>query len=185
MAEVKILQIGYSSADYPDEERTSPTITLVKDQDLVMVIDPGVLAEKQLLITSLEEIGLKVDDVNLVAITHSHPDHYRNLGLFPKAKLLEYYGIWDGDKVEDWSEQFTPNIRIIKTPGHSSDSLTFLVKTKQGIIAICGDVFWKENYPANDPYANNSKALQVNRQKLLTLADWIIPGHGPIFSTKK
>jgi len=182
MADVQILIAGYTSADHPGEEKTQPTVTLVRDGDLVMVIDPGVVENQQVLIDSLEAQGLKVDDVKVVAITHSHLDHYRNVGLFAQAKTLEYYGLWQGNQVADWSEQFTPHIRIIKTPGHSADSLTFLIETEKGRVAVCGDVFWKENYPDHDPYANDPEELKVSRQKVLELADWIVPGHGPRFA---
>jgi len=44
MAEVKILIEGYTTADVIKSkivEKTCPTITLVRDKDIVMVIDPG------------------------------------------------------------------------------------------------------------------------------------------------
>jgi len=91
---------------------------LVKDKDIVMVVDPGVLEDQKILVGKLKEEGLTIDDVNIVCITHSHIDHYRNIGMFPQAKTLEYYGLWDGQTVEDWQEQFSDDIRIIKTPGH-------------------------------------------------------------------
>jgi len=50
--------------------------------------------------------------------------------MFPKAKTLEYYGLWDGQTVKDWQEQFTDDIRVIKTPGHDYSSITLLVKTE-------------------------------------------------------
>jgi glyoxylase-like metal-dependent hydrolase (beta-lactamase superfamily II) len=187
MAEVKILIQGYTTADTveSEEEKTCPTITLVKDKDIVMVVDPGVLESQQMFIDKLKQEGLSVDDINIVCITHSHIDHYRNIGMFPKAKTLEYFGLWDKNTVEDWKEQFTEDIRIIKTPGHNYDNITLLVKTDKGIIAICGDVFWKENYPKEDPYASDNKKLRESREKILKMADWIIPGHAGIYKVKK
>ena len=186
MAEVKILVKGYTSADSEGgEESTCSTVTLVKDKDIVMVVDPGVLKDQKILVDALEKEGLSIDDVNIVCITHSHPDHHRNVGMFPKAKMLEYWGLWDRDTVVDWKEQFTDDIRIIKTPGHSYDSITLLVKTEKGTIAICGDVFWKEDAPKDDPYASDKEKLKESRKKILELADYIIPGHGDIFKVKK
>ena len=187
MAEVKILIEGYTTADTTEsgEEKTCPTITMVKNKNFVMIVDPGVLEDQKILIDKLKEEGLTVDDVNIVFITHSHLDHYRNIGMFPNAKTLEYWGLWDKNTVEDWKEQFTENIKIIKTPGHNYDSLTLLVKTDKGIIAVCGDVFWKENFPEDDPYASNKEQLKESRKKLLEIADWIIPGHGKMFKVKK
>jgi len=105
--------------------------------------------------------------------------------MFPDAKTLEYWGIWYENKVEDWKEQFTKNIRIIKTPGHNYDGITLLVKTEKGIVAICGDVFWKENFPEDDPYASDKDKLKESRKKILEIADYIIPGHGKMFKVKK
>ncbi len=188
MAEVKILIQGYTSADTDvegDEEKTCPTITLVKDKDIVMVVDPGVLEDQKILVDKLREEGLTVDDINVVCITHSHIDHYRNIGMFPKAKTLEYYGLWHKQTVEDWQEQFTDDIRIIKTPGHDYSSITLLVKTEKGTVAICGDVFWKENSPEDDIYASDKEELKQSREKVLEMADYIIPGHGGMFKIKK
>ena len=188
MAKVKILIEGYTTADSAasgGEEKTCPTITLVREGDIIMIVDPGVLENQKMLIDKLNEEGLSVDDVNVVCITHSHLDHYRNIGMFPEAKSLEYWGFWDRNTVEDWKEQFTENIRIIKTPGHSYDSITLLVKTNNGIVAICGDVFWKEDFPKDDPYASDKEKLEESRKKILEVADWIIPGHGKMFKVEK
>jgi len=188
MAEVKILIEGYTTADSAasdEEEKTCPTITLVRDEDIIMVVDPGVLEDQKMLVDKLKEEGLSVDDVNIICITHSHIDHYRNIGMFPRAKSLEYWGLWDGNTAEDWKEQFTENIRIIKTPGHNYDAITLLVKTDKGVIAICGDVFWKEDFPENDLYASDKKKLKESRRKVLEVADWIIPGHGGMYKVKK
>ncbi|MEK7166876.1 MAG: MBL fold metallo-hydrolase [Patescibacteria group bacterium] len=103
MAEVKILIEGYTTADTAEagEEKTCPTITLIKDKDIVMVVDPGVLEDQKIIVNKLGGEGLTIDDINVVCITHSHIDHYRNIGMFPKAKILEYWGLWDKNTVKD------------------------------------------------------------------------------------
>jgi len=186
MAEVKILIEGYTNADTIEagEEKTCATITLVRDKDIIMVVDPGILEDQKMLVEKLGKEGLSVADINVVCITHSHLDHYRNIEMFPKAKTLEYFGLWDKNKVADWKEQFTDDIRIIKTPGHNYDGLTLLVKTEKGVVAICGDVFWKKNFPEHDSYATDEKALEESRKKVLSMADWIIPGHSGIYKAK-
>jgi glyoxylase-like metal-dependent hydrolase (beta-lactamase superfamily II) len=184
MAEVKILVEGYTTAG-SDEERTCCTVTLVRDKGIIMVVDPGTLKDQSVLVNALKKEGLTISDVNFVGITHSHMDHYRNIGMFPKAKALDYWGIWDGDKADDWKADFSKDIQIVKTPGHNYDNITLLVKTKQGTVAICGDVFWKENYPKDDPYATDKKKLEESRKKLLQMADWIIPGHDKMYKVRK
>jgi glyoxylase-like metal-dependent hydrolase (beta-lactamase superfamily II) len=183
MAEAKILIQGFTGDS--GEGETCSTITLVRDQNLIMVVDPGVLASQRLLIEVLKQEGLTVDDVTHVFITHSHLDHYRNIGMFATAKTVEHFGIWDKGYCDDRPEQFTKNIKIIETPGHSYDALSLLVETDLGTIAVVGDVFWRENYPDNDPYASDPEQLSASRKKILELADYIIPGHGPMYKVKK
>jgi len=188
MAEVKILIEGYTNADKNDEEEkeiTCPTITLIKDNNLNIVVDPGVLESQQMLVEALKKEGLDVGDIDIVCITHSHIDHYRNMGMFHNAKTLEFFGLWEGNSVSDWEENFSDDIKIIKTPGHNYDGITILVKTEKGIVAVCGDIFWKENYPEKDPYATDDKKLKENRRKILELADYIVPGHAGMYKVKK
>ena len=71
------------------------------------------------------------------------------------------------------------------TPGHSYDGISLIVKTKTGKVAICGDIYWRKDYPKKDIYANNQKRLLQDRKLLLKIADFIIPGHGSMFATKK
>jgi glyoxylase-like metal-dependent hydrolase (beta-lactamase superfamily II) len=187
-AEVKILIEGYTNADSVvknGEEKTQPTISLVRDNGVIMVVDPGVLESQQVLVDKLNKEGLSVEDVNYVIVTHSHIDHYRNVGMFANAKVIEYFGIWNKNKVDDRIENLTENIRILPTPGHDYTSLTIFVKTDQGVVAICGDVFWKEGKPDVDPYAQDLTKLNQSRQMVLEVADFIIPGHGAMYKVKE
>lgn len=189
MAEVKVLIEGWTNADSVaegDEENDACTTTLIKDEEIIAVVDPGVLNDKSILIDALAKEGLRIKDITHVFVTHSHIDHYRNVGMFPvTTKVLEYWAEWNGGRPKNWDEQFTRNIRIIKTPGHNYDGLTFLVKTKLGQVAIVGDLWWKENYPSDDPYASDMQKLKESRKKILEIADYIIPGHGKMFKVEK
>jgi len=185
MAEVKVLIEGYFINDPPSGKACS-TVSLVKDGNIRMVVDPGTSKNQETIIEALKKEGLTIKDINWVCLTHSHIDHYRNIGMFPNAKTLEYWGIWEGDKeAVNWKEQFTKDIKIIKTPGHDKTSITLLVKTNKGIVAICGDVFWKENFPEEDPYADDPEKLKESKKKVLELADWIVPGHANIYEVRK
>lgn len=187
MAEVKVLVKGWTTADSSESgvESTCATVSLIRDGDMKMVVDPGVLKDKNVLIDALREENLEVGDINYVALTHSHADHFRNIGLFPDAKLLEFYGVWYEDRVEDWNEQFTKDIKIIKTPGHSKTGISFIVNTEKGVVAVIGDVFWKENFPEEDIYADDMRALMESRKTILEIADWIVPGHADMFQVKR
>jgi glyoxylase-like metal-dependent hydrolase (beta-lactamase superfamily II) len=179
MPKVKILIKGYCSID--SNGHSCSTVTLVQDAKMKMIVDPGTLKSQKILINALKKEKLSVNDINVVYITHSHIDHYRNIGMFPKAKSLDFYGWYKGDYWQPCNRKITKNIKLIKTPGHNSNSTTLLVKTEKGVIAICGDVFWKKDYPKKDSYASDPKKLAASRKKLLKIADYIIPGHGDMF----
>ena len=183
MATVKILFPGYSSAD--SGGHSCSNIILVQDGGHNIIVDPGTLPDQNILVEKLRVEGLTPADIDIVYLTHSHLDHFRSLGLFPQAKILDYWGWWQGDVCTDSDSRITDDIEMILTPGHSTDGTSWLVKTAAGTMAICGDVFWRENFPNPDPYAVDLKTLAASRQKVLTLADWVIPGHGPMFRNLK
>ena len=165
--------------------RAGSTITLIEDKDLRVVVDPGALADPGLLLRELDKRGLSADDIDVVFITHSHMDHLRNIGLFPGAKILDYWGWWQGDVWSSPTGMINDHIKVIETPGHSHDSISLSVDTAEGVIAICGDVFWDSTFPErpeDDPFASDAALLAKSRKKLLETADYIIPGHGDIFA---
>ncbi|HLC64613.1 MAG TPA: MBL fold metallo-hydrolase [Candidatus Nanoarchaeia archaeon] len=182
MAKVKLLVEGYLAKD--TKGHTCSNVVLVQDGKTNIIVDPGTLPSQELLTQKLRQEGLAVEDINIVFITHSHMDHYRNIGMFPKAKSLDYWGWWIGDVWKTFSGKVSKNISVIKTPGHSYDGITLLINTEKGKIAVCGDVFWKEYYPRIDPYAMDEKKLMGSRDKLLRISDFIVPGHGKTFKVK-
>jgi len=188
MAEVKILIKGYTNADSlnsGEEEKTACTTSLIIDDKIKAIVDPGIAGDKTIFEEALASEGLKLSDITHVFLTHSHIDHYRNVGNFESSvPVVEYWGIWSGNKVEERVDNFSSDVQIIETPGHSRDGLTFLVNTDQGKVAICGDVFWKENHPAEDPYASDMDKLRKSRKKILEIADFIVPGHADVFEVK-
>lgn len=190
-ASVTILLEGYTNAGATADigkEITRPTVTLIRDGDLRVVVDPGIMEDQQLLVDALAKQGLVPEDIDIVAITHSHLSHYRNAGMFKDANILEYFGLWDGETVEDAPEQFSPHIQLVKTPGHDRTGISLFVDTPDGVIAVCGDVFWRDNYPREpreDKFASDPSELARSRSLVLQKADWIIPGHGPMFKSNQ
>lgn len=179
----QILLKGYYTLD-ETAGRVCSTVTLVQDKDLNIIVDPGTLSSPQVLFQALKKRNLTLDDINVVFITHSHLDHFKNAGLFTRARILDYWGWWEGDSWSKASAVINGNIQVLNTPGHSYDSITLQVKTGEGVIAICGDVFWDKDfpeYPQDDPYVQDAALLGESRKKLVAAADYIIPGHGDRF----
>jgi len=184
MTTVKVIITGFTNADCKekgDEERTRCTSALIRSDDFVILSDPGVLDTQEIMREALKKENLTVDDITHVFITHNHIDHHRNTGMFPAAKVIEFYGLWDGGKCDDRPKNLTKDIEILETPGHSYDGLTMIVETNEGKIAVAGDLWWSERGPKIDPYASDQAELEKSRHKISDLADFVIPGHGEMF----
>ena len=184
MASVDILIKGYNRELNEDYHKYASTCTLVRDKDVIMVVDPGSHESIGMYIFALGEYGLTLSDVNFVFTTHEHLDHSMNRAVFENATIIDRYGYHHGDEHRFHSndEEFSisDDITMIATPGHGGDiHASLLVRTTEGIICVAGDVWWYEDFtPEIDPNATSQEDLEVSRRKILDAADYIIPGHG-------
>ncbi len=190
MVKIKVLVEGYDK-DFPGGVwHASSTVTLVQDKNTNILVDPGI--NRELLFKSLTENNLVPENIDYVLITHWHVDHFLLLGIFPKAKFLDGTLLYEGDRaVKHGGVIPGTGIKIISTQGHDIDDCSVIVSTKQGKIAIVGDLFWwksgeKQIVDINqkDQYAKNEKELVLSRKKVLKIADIIIPGHGKMIRVK-
>ena len=82
-------------------------------------------------------------------------------------------------------------MEVIPTPGHTNNDVSVIVKnTMYGVVAITGDLFEKEGDLERDDlwkqFSENSELQLENREKVLRIADFIVPGHGKMFrNTRK
>lgn len=187
MNTVTVLVEGYAHPNPDGSYTASPTSTLIETPDKKILVDPGTNAQK--LLKALQGKG----DISYIYLSHYHPDHFLNIRLFPNVDIYDGGVRWSGDK-EYFYADFLPgtDIEILKTPGHSPEDASLLVKTKEGNICIAPDVFWwedgkqktdskKDLLNLEDPFATDRKALIKSRKLVLSKADFIIPGHGKMF----
>jgi len=196
MAKVKILVLGYVKI-IKGKEFASSTTTLIQDNGINIVVDPGM--NRDALLDNLLKEDLKPEDINFVILTHTHLDHSLLVGIFENAKVFDNSDVFSSDGQISQHKGKIPNtnIEIIKTPGHDQFHCSVLVTTKDlGKVIVAGDVFWwtdeeeqkidKQSLLGHqDPYVKDEKALRKSRENILELADYIIPGHGEIFKVKK
>lgn len=194
MSKINVLVRGYAK-EINKEEFASSTTTLIQDNNLNIIVDPGM--DRKALLDGLLKEELRIEDINFVILTHTHLDHSLLAGIFKNAKILDNSDIYSfNGKIEE-HEGRLPNtdIEIIKTPGHDQFHCSVLVKTKDlGKVIIAGDVFWwadEEEQKTDkqsllehkDPYVKDEKTLRESREKILEVADYIIPGHGEMFKS--
>ncbi len=81
-ASVYVLHEGYVGRD-GDDERVAGTVTLILDGDIVIVVDPGMVASREALLAALAAHGPQAGDVTDVVFSHHHPDHTVNAAAQP------------------------------------------------------------------------------------------------------
>jgi glyoxylase-like metal-dependent hydrolase (beta-lactamase superfamily II) len=177
-ARIDILHVGCLAPG------TTSTCTLVRDDDRVIVFDPGMVERQIDLLDPLAALGLSPADVTDVVLSHHHPDHCMNAGLFPGARVHDHWAVYRGaewDSVDAEGRELTPSVRLIRVPGHSAEDIALVAGTEQGIV-ILTHAWWTSEGPADDPYAPDPSLLHASRARVLALADLVVPGHGPAFA---
>ena len=132
---------------------------IVEIEDKCIIVDPGDEAEK--IINNINK------ELLTVLITHHHFDHVGAL-----KEIKEKY------KVDVNNFKVIKNLEVIKTPGHTEDSLTFYFKD-YGIMFV-GDFIFNNGIGRCDLPTGNIDEMKKSLKKIFTypLDTIIYPGHG-------
>lgn len=192
--EVKILKPGYSHRVGPVQQRADGTISLIKGPNNI-IVDTGGPWDRQYIIDALGAEGLRPEDILYVICTHGHSDHTGNNNLFPDATFIVSHDICKGDlyTFHDFKSgknfMIDDDVVVMSTPGHTGQDISVLVKTKEGMVAIVGDLFEREQDLQDEELWKASSELpaeqEKNRALVLAAADIIVPGHGDRFKVKR
>lgn len=176
-AQFHIIYTGYVG------DRVASTVSFVRDGDVRLVIDPGMVPEPAAILHPLEELVDSPDEITDVIFSHHHPDHTLHAALFPNARFHDFWAIYRGDSWESRPAEgfaLSPSIHLIETPGHTAQDITTLVSTSQGTVAFT-HLWWSASGPPEDPLAADPAALHRGRARVLEIAALIVPGHGAAF----
>jgi N-acyl homoserine lactone hydrolase len=147
--------------------------------------------------------NLKVEDIDLLVITHTHIDHVGNIDAFPGVPIIIGAGeralskpiYWRGKQPMEWPDEeyilidndreIGAGIEILHVPGHTPGELSIMVNLPEsGWVLLTGDAISRPSEIEEgflDAF-NPAQALeQANR--ILDLASQrnalVIYGHGP------
>jgi glyoxylase-like metal-dependent hydrolase (beta-lactamase superfamily II) len=177
-ARLDVLFTGYA------DDRVAGTVCLIRDGDHVIVVDPGMVPSRAAILDPLGELGVSPRDVTDVVLSHHHPDHTVNIALFGEIPVHDFQAIYHRDR---WDAReadgvnLTPSVWLLATPGHTPQDLSVLVGTAEHVVVLT-HLWWTDQGPLDDPYAPDPEALRAQRQRVLALADLVVPGHGPAFT---
>lgn len=208
MNELIVLNVGYSAMEEKQVEGemevmvANCTCTLIKSHDCNIIVDTMTPWDGDLLLQRLQEHRLAPDDISWVVSTHGHSDHLGNNNLFLKARHIVGTNISQRNRyfIHDFTSapfRLSDTIEVLATPGHTLSCVSLLVRNctiAGGIpapstqtVAIVGDLFERaEDIPDAalwlDAGSEDPAAQRRNRARMATLADYIVPGHGPGFA---
>jgi len=147
----------------------------------LVIVDPGGRGGD--LVEAAEEWG---GEVRWILVTHHHGDHHADLSTvrerFPEAGLVAPPGgglgpdrpVSGGEAIE-WSG---PTIRVVATPGHSPESVSFRI----GSHVFVGDFLFRLGSGRTDgPASSTDDVFRVAREVFAPMPDETILwcGHGP------
>jgi glyoxylase-like metal-dependent hydrolase (beta-lactamase superfamily II) len=181
MTTVHVLQAGY------DAERTAPSISLVRDGDALIVVDPGLVVDHGRILDPLAELGVTPDAVTHVFLSHHHPDHTINAGLFTNAEIFDVDSRYLGDRWLDHEGdglRLSPKAQLWVVPGHTAEDAALIVEADDGVYALTHLWWHTDRTPVEDPYTPDQVLLEANRARVLAVADIVIPGHGGPFRVR-
>ncbi len=158
-------------------------VYLIKLEKENILIDTSSKENKKELISSLQELNLKPENITTIILTHAHYDHIENIDLFQKAKI---YANFTKKINSDHSQNEIKNLipiekqpikefAIHKTPGHTSEDLVIQYKN----ILFSGDIIFNNGYIGRTDFPeSNQEKMEKSLEFIKTLDFEILcPGH--------
>jgi glyoxylase-like metal-dependent hydrolase (beta-lactamase superfamily II) len=181
VADVHVLVDGYILETEP--QRVGSTVSFVRDGDALIVTDPGFVVARSAILEPLAALDVDPGAVTDVVFSHHHPDHTVNAALFPNARIHDHWATYEGDRWIDRPAEgyaLSPDVWLWETPGHTPQDITTFARTSDGVVAFT-HLWWMASGPAEDPFAPDPALVHEHRARVLSAADRIVPGHGPVF----
>jgi len=182
--------------------------TYVIKKDLTVLIDPGHSRHLESVFIQMQGDGIDPEEIDLLLITHSHPDHLEGAEAFlrKKARIAlskeeERYLKESGRLLFEAMNQPLPNLRtdfylregnlhlgkerleIFETPGHSPGSLCIYWPEQKALFT--GDVIFYGGIGRTDFMEGNPQELMRSIERMSRLeTEVLLPGHGQIVRGK-
>lgn len=174
-----------------------------------ILIDPGHMKHFDRVKRSLADLGVSLDQIDLVLCTHAHPDHIEGVQFLKRAgaRFAIHRKDWEMAKTMisqmDMASQidlhdFRPDfflkggeltigdidLQVVHTPGHSPGSVCFYWPLHKALVS--GDLVFKEGVGRTDLPGGNGQQLKRSIEQVAAMPiTHLLPGHGEIVSGTK
>ncbi len=178
--------------------------TYLIDGPARILIDPGHLHLFEHVEVQLRVLGIEISDIDLVLVTHAHPDHFEAARLFKDQPALFAVSPEDWRMIQEIGKHmgpmfdldaYTPDfllgpgnldlkgirLEVIPSPGHSPGSVVLYWPARKALFS--GDVLFLDSLGRTDLPGGNGGALKQSIKALESLdLELLLPGHGDILS---
>lgn len=190
--EIHLLHDGYSELLEDGSMRANCSCTLIKGPPNI-IVDTMTSWDGKYITDALKKFSIQPEHMDYVVCTHGHSDHTGCNYLFKNAKHIVGFNISHKDHYFtncsfSNGEEYIINdkVKVIPTPGHTLQDITVIVESLDYKVAITGDLFEKfEDLMDSSIWksaGSDNEHLQIeNREKILRMVDYIVPGHGSMF----
>ena len=153
---------------------------------------------------NLSGLSLSAEDIDIVIITHCHPDHMEGIKAFVGTSALIAVPRIEMDFIREVAPHFEESLgisnfepeillqegdlilggltlQVIPTPGHSPGSICLYWPEKKALFT--GDVIFNQGVGRTDLPGGNGEDLKESIRRLSRLeVNTLLPGHGDILS---
>jgi len=169
-----------------------------------ILVDPGHYSLFSHVQEGLSRLSLSAEEIDIVVITHAHPDHIEAVKVFEETDALiavpaaemhfikrvaryhgDAFGLLDLEPdilLQEGAFQIgNVNFQAIQTPGHSPGSICLHWPDKK--VLITGDVVFNQGIGRTDLPGGDGHKLKESIKRISQLdVEVLLPGHGEIVS---
>jgi len=177
---------------------------LIKGSKTIL-IDPGHVHLFDYVRSGLMDMNLTPEQIDLIMVTHAHPDHLEAVTLFKKPTLftmsLAEFGFvkqWSGRYGREAGKGLEPDFflqdgeltlgdlsfQVITTPGHSPGSICLYWPEHKALFT--GDLIFSQGIGRTDLPGGNGGLLKESIMQIACLdIEYLLSGHGELIRGKK
>ena len=181
--------------------------TFLIDGDKKILLDPGHYHLLGHVRDNLSTLSLSPQDIDVVIITHGHPDHMEGVKIFAGTSAMIAVHAIEMDFIRGAAPYYgealgisnlEPHIllqegdfcignltfSVIHTPGHSPGSICLYWPDRK--VLFTGDVVFNQGVGRTDLPGGNGQELKESIKRISRLqAEYLLPGHGEIVSGRE
>lgn len=188
-----------------DDPMANNCNTYLIDHGKRILIDPGHAHLFGHVRTGLDLLSLGPKDMDVVVITHAHPDHLEGVTIFENTLARTAIHEKEMEFIRSMAPHFGGDLssfeahvllqegelhvggmsfQVIHTPGHSPGSLCLYWPEAKALFT--GDVLFAEGLGRTDLPGGDGERLKESIRRLSILdVEYLLPGHGEIVSGKQ